>query len=99
MTMKQPLPARQAVGQAQISRLEQEFQLVLRDPLVATQAQMLFGWLQSILEVGTSQLLWERSLSRAIEELEALRERGGWACTAGSDRHLAPTDLAPTEEA
>lgn len=93
--MKQPLSARQAVGQAQISRLEQEYQAVLGDPLVATQAQMLFGWLRSILEVGTSQLLWERSLGRAIEELEALRERGGWSCAASGDRYRAPIKGAP----
>lgn len=79
MQVKNPMSARQAIGKAQIDRLENEYQALLGDPLVSAKAQMLFGWLESILEVGTSQPLWERSLSRAIEELEALRTRGGWA--------------------
>lgn len=34
---------------------------------------MLFGWLESILDVGASQEMWNHSLQRAIEQLEALR--------------------------
>lgn len=76
--MKNPLSARQALGKAQISRLEAEFGALLSDPTVSTQAQILFGWLESILDVGASQELWNRSLQRAIDELESLRNRGTW---------------------
>jgi hypothetical protein len=77
--MKSPLSTRQAIGRAQISRLEEEYRALLKDPQSSTQAQILLGWLESILAIGTSQLLWERSLGRAIEELEALRQHGAWA--------------------
>lgn len=79
--MKQPLSARLALGQAQISSLELEYQSVINDPKVSAHGQMLFGWLETILEVGTSQELWHRSVQRATAELEALRGRtsASWA--------------------
>jgi len=77
--MKNPLSARQAIGKAQISRLEAEYAVLLKDPTKATQCQILFGWLESILDVGASQELWNRSLQRAIEELESLRKKGTWS--------------------
>jgi len=77
--VKNPLPARQAIGRAQIDRLEQEYRPLLSEPAVSAKAQMVFGWLESILEVGSSQALWERSLGRAIEELETLRQGRRWS--------------------
>lgn len=77
--MKNPLSARQAIGKAQISRLEAEYAALLKDPTKATQCQILLGWLESILDVGASQELWNRSLQRAIEELESLRNKGTWS--------------------
>ena len=76
--MKQPLAARQALGKAQINRLEREYSALLNDPTVSTQCQILLGWLESILDVGASQELWNRSLERAVAELESLRNRGTW---------------------
>lgn len=77
--MKQPLTARQAIGKAQIGQLEREFKSLLNDPTVSTQCQILLGWLESILEVGASQELWNRSFQRAVDELESLRNRGTWS--------------------
>ncbi len=76
--MKQPLAARQALGRAQIGHLEREYSSLLSDPTVSTQCQILLGWLESILDVGASQELWNRCLERAIAELESLRNRGTW---------------------
>ncbi|NBN93651.1 MAG: hypothetical protein EBV48_01535 [Betaproteobacteria bacterium] len=84
MAMEKLLSIRQAAGRAQIARLEEEYAGLLAAPLASSHAQMLLGWLESILEVGTSQLLWERSLSRAIEELEALRKRGAWSASVAA---------------
>ena len=77
--MKNPLSARQAIGKAQIGKLEAEYASLLKDPTKATQCQILFGWLESILDVGASQELWDRSLQRAIQELESLRRKGTWS--------------------
>lgn len=77
--MKQPLAARIALGKAQINRLESEYQALLSDPAVSTQCQILLGWLESILDVGVSQELWNRSFQRAVAELESLRQRGTWS--------------------
>lgn len=82
--MKNPLSARQAIGKAQIGRLEAEYSALLKDPTKATQCQILFGWLETILEVGASQEMWERSIRRAIQELDSIRGKGTW--TWGSEQ-------------
>ncbi len=76
---QQPLPARIAIGRAQLRKLEEEYAHLLDDPYTAANCQILFGWLESILEVGVAQQLWERSLDRARGELDSLRQRGSWS--------------------
>lgn len=71
-----PHPAWKAVGEAQIARLEREYESVRFDPRVATETQMVFGSLRSILKVGTHQLMWELALSRAVRGLDSLRQGG-----------------------
>ena len=83
--MKNPLSARQAVGRAQISRLEREYASLLTDPTKSTQCQILLGWLETILDVGASQELWDRSLQRAIQELDCIRSRGRWTWSPEDD--------------
>ncbi len=91
--MKQPLSARLALGRAQISSLELEYQSVINDPKVSAHGQMLFGWLETILEVGTSQELWNRSVQRATAELESLRGRTSASWTLPKSTQDAPFQL------
>ncbi len=44
------------------------------------------GWLESILEVGASQELWDRALERAIQVLGSLRKKGTWSWGPEQDR-------------
>lgn len=79
IVMRNPLTARKAIGRAQLHRLEEEFRTLLADPYLSGRAQIVFGWLESILEVGVSQPLWDRSFERAIAELESIRnEQSGY---------------------
>jgi hypothetical protein len=43
------------------------------------------GWLGTILDVGASQELWDRSLQRAIQELDSVRSNGRWTWSRGDN--------------
>jgi hypothetical protein len=73
------------VGRAQISRLEREYASLLADPTKSTQCQILLGRLGTILDVGASQELWDRSLQRAIQELDSVRSNGRWTWSRGDN--------------